>query len=443
MILSWTNAIGIAFLWACIWAILLTCYGLDWKIEWMKPWLWFLYVKKKLNKSNELFLHASAIPSKILSPLKDLLVSLETGKTPNSSANIGQSYRKRIEHEINLLKKHDITHEIRIAYPKLPETNDKKQDFTHWSDAGREWREVVLQGAVLNRYLNKKTGKVIYEDFFSYGALLLRQSRHIRHDEVGSKNRNEEQRFYSQYQKIVCPSCGAEISLKGNETHCPYCGGYIKSEFFDWQTEDLLIYQESNPNTPNYLLVAATFLVFFLPAILCFRFIHNDYFMFGTAFAVTVILAAILWMCVLKKAARTEGLAEQIVRYDEKILLVDINEAMNDTELTPDTLFYSIDKLLLKAVENTSEQTTITVQAVLHKLILQNEHQINCKNKKTELKLYRARYPRRMKSKGQAVFNEKECPRCGANFIPDKNGCCSYCGYQLLLDNSKWRIVSK
>ena len=165
--------------------------------------------------------------------------------------------------------------------------------------------------------------------------------------------------------------------------------------------------------------------------------------MFGTAFAITVILAAVLWMCVLKKAARTEGLAEQIVRYDEKILLVDINEAMNDTELTPDTLFYSIDKLLLKAVENTSEQTTITVQAVLHKLILQNEHQINCKNKKTELKLYRARYPRRMKSKGQAVFNEKECPRCGANFIPDKNGCCSYCGYQLLLDNSKWRIVSK
>lgn len=26
-----------------------------------------------------------------------------------------------------------------------------------------------------------------------------------------------------------------------------------------------------------------------------------------------------------------------------------------------------------------------------------------------ELKLYRARHPRRMKSKGQAVFSEKEC----------------------------------
>ena len=47
-----------------------------------------------------------------------------------------------------------------------------------------------------------------------------------------------------------------------------------------------------------------------------------------------------------------------------------------------------------------------------------------------------------MKSKGQAVFSEKECPSCGANFMPDKNGCCSYCGYQLTVDNSKWRLVN-
>ena len=69
-----------------------------------------------------------------------------------------------------------------------------------------------------------------------------------------------------------------------------------------------------------------------------------------------------------------------------------------------------------------------------------NARSIANKNEKITLKLYRARYPRRMKSKGQAVFEEKECPRCGANFMPDKNGCCSYCGYQLSIDNSKWRI---
>ena len=77
---------------------------------------------------------------------------------------------------------------------------------------------------------------------------------------------------------------------------------------------------------------------------------------------------------------------------------------------------------------------------MLHKLTLQPNQKILNKNKKITLKLYRARYPRRMKSKGQAVLEEKECPRCGANFMPDKNGCCSYCGYQLSMDNSKWRI---
>lgn len=90
-----------------------------------------------------------------------------------------------------------------------------------------------------------------------------------------AKNRNEEQQFYSEYQKIMCPSCGAEISLNSNEVHCPYCGGYIKSDFFDCQIEEFLIYQDLNPNDYNYKMVAATLLVFFLPAVPCFRFIPN------------------------------------------------------------------------------------------------------------------------------------------------------------------------
>lgn len=57
---------------------------------------------------------------------------------------------------MKLLQANDITHEIRIAYAKLPEVNGKKQDFKHWNDAGREWREAILQGTVSNRYRNKK-----------------------------------------------------------------------------------------------------------------------------------------------------------------------------------------------------------------------------------------------------------------------------------------------
>ena len=159
--------------------------------------------------------------------------------------------------------------------------------------------------------------------------------------------------------------------------------------------------------------------------------------------AIQLLRPYIVSLLIKRGYASAHKQAEKLIdRYDEKVLLVDLNEALNDAELTSDALFYSVDKLQLKAVDNTETQTTITIQAVLHKLILEKNQKIIKQDKKMESKLYRARHPRRMKSKGQAVFSEKECPSCGANFMPDKNGCCSYCGYQLTVDNSKWRLVN-
>ena len=108
--------------------------------------------------------------------------------------------------------------------------------------------------------------------------------------------------------------------------------------------------------------------------------------------------------------------------------------------MKPETVYYSVGEIVLKAVENTAERTKITVQAVLHQLSLLDNRQIVPENQTIELSLCRARHPERMKSKGQAVFKEKECPSCGANFIPDAKGCCSFCGYRLQIDNSKWRM---
>ena len=34
------------------------------------------------------------------------------------------------------------------------------------------------------------------------------------------------------------------------------------------------------------------------------------------------------------------------------------------------------------------------------------------------------------------------CPSCGANFMPDENHCCSFCGFGLQVNNAKW-IVQK
>lgn len=439
---SWGNSIVLAFAWSCIWGSILTAYALSWDFEWMRPRLWYHYLKTKLNRATDFFTNASGVPQKILQSFEALLSALETGSLTESTS-AGQSYRKKIEQELWQLRKNGIAHEIRIIYPKLPEEYEKKRDFKHWSDAGREWREITMLGTVLNRYRDKKSGKVLYEDFFPHGSVLLRQSRHIRHDEVASKNRNEEQQFYAEYQKVTCPSCGAEVSLTGDIATCPYCGGYIKSDFFDWQTEEFLIYQNPNPNALNLKLLIPTMIAFFLPAIPCIRFIHNDYLMFGTTFVLTLVVGLSVWRWMVKQTEDAHGLEGQIVRYDERVLAVDLSEALFDTEATADTLFYSVDKIRLEAVENTDKNTTITVQAVLHKLLLSNQRFITGKDEKLQLKLYRARYPQRLKSKGQAVFQEKECPSCGANFMPDQNGCCSYCGYQLMVDNSKWRIVKE
>ena len=251
--------------------------------------------------------------------------------------------------------------------------------------------------------------------------------------------------FYSQYTNVICPSCGATVTLTSDEDHCPYCGGYIKSDFFDWQTEEFLIYRDYNPNTRNFKLTAATMIAFFIPAIPCFQFIlpHSYFLALGSAFVITALLALLLWLRILRKTDNIEDLKKQIVRYDEKVLHSDLNEALYEKTVSSELLYYSVDQLQLQAVENTDTRTQITLHAILHQLILSPNHQISASNQPIDLKLYRARYPQRMKSKGQAVYAEKECPRCGANFIPDQDGCCSYCGYRLPIDNSKWRILEQ
>lgn len=437
---SWIDALVLALGWACAWGSVLAAYGLSWNLEWMRPRLWYWYLKHRLNRASAFFTHDTGIPRKILPTLEALLSALESGSAADAAFHAGPSYRKKYEREQRQLRENGLCHEIRMIYPKLAEEYEKNQDFKHWSDAGREWREITLRATVLNRYRDKKSGKVVYEDFFPHGSVLLRQSRHIRHDAVADKSRNEEQQFYADYHKITCPSCGAEVTLTGETAHCPYCGGYIKSDFFDWQTEEFLIYQEPNPNLLQGGLLAGVMAAFFVPAVPCFRFIRNAYLMVGVTVVLTMAVALVVWRWMIGLTEGEKGLSEQIVRYDERVLAVDLNEALFDTESTKNALLYSVDKIRLKHVDNTDTRTTITVQAVLHKLILSDWQHITAQDETLCLKLYRARYPRRMKSKGQAVFHEKECPRCGANFLPDANGCCSYCGYQLAVDNAKWRI---
>ena len=117
---------------------------------------------------------------------------------------------------------------------KLSEENAKKRDFRHWSDSGREWREVIVEAAVSDKYLHRDSGKVIHESIYPHGSILLRQSRHIRHNEVGEKDRQKEQRFYSKYSEIFCPSCGANY-IPDNNGCCSYCGYSLQVDNAKWK----------------------------------------------------------------------------------------------------------------------------------------------------------------------------------------------------------------
>ena len=95
--------------------------------------------------------------------------------------------------------------------------------------------------------------------------------------------------------------------------------------------------------------------------------------------------------------------------------------------------------LLATARENTS--TTITVQVYISETYLPQGRKPHTRKYKRTLVLQRARYPKRRQQDGK-FFTERECPSCGANFIPDENHCCSFCGYSFQVNNAKW-VVQK
>lgn len=104
-------------------------------------------------------------------------------------------------------------------------------------------------------------------------------------------------------------------------------------------------------------------------------------------------------------------------------------------------LDFSVDTIKLLKVANTDEITKVTAEIYGTKTFLPENQKPFTKKIKKKLTLQRARNPEKRKTDGD-FFTEKECPSCGVNFLPDENGCCSYCGYTLHEDSIKWKIKS-
>lgn len=159
---------------------------------------------------------------------------MQGGSLQNSRIRMDRTFQDKIEHETKQLKKRGLARQFHFTNLKLSEKNEKKKDFRHWSDAGREWREVIVEASVSDKYLSKDKKKVLHETIYPYGAILLRQSRHIRHTDKADKDRKKEQTFYSEYSQMTCPSCGANY-VPDEKGCCSYCGYSLKVDNSKWK----------------------------------------------------------------------------------------------------------------------------------------------------------------------------------------------------------------
>lgn len=122
-----------------------------------------------------------------------------------------------------------------------------------------------------------------------------------------------------------------------------------------------------------------------------------------------------------------------------ELVLAAANGEPGAPELPDLFVSYGVGTIRLKKVVNTEETTTITVQVYISETYLPQGRKPHTRKYKRTLVLQRARYPQRRKQDGK-LFTERECPSCGANFVPDENHCCSFCGYSFQADSAKWVV---
>ena len=244
----------------------------------------------------------------------------------------------------------------------------------------------------------------------------------------------------SEYYKesiVYCPSCGAEINLNSQEVTCPYCNAIILHQFFDWQVESFDFYDKMGNTGKFFLLVFSLWGFSFLILGTGLSF-YNIIWIISLIliFAGVSIPISLLSLLNIKQ----NKLKKKIVRYSESYLRSCINEELWKKENKEDLLSFNVNKIKLNSVWNKDEETYIKLKVHISRTFLKNTGKLLIKKENLSLCMKRAKYPSRIKSRGE-IYIEKECPSCGANFMPDKNNNCSYCGYGLQVYNGKWKIV--
>lgn len=386
---------------------------------------------KRLLAERETPLQGMGLHGDVREALEKALRPLSKADKELLPARMDMVFRKNTERQLDLLAQRGLFRDIRLtdAVP-LP-----KNDFKRWSDDGREWREAVLRCSVLERLVSKRDGKPVYELYRKNAYVRLLESRHIRTSDRTEKKKS----YYDDRSEISCPSCGAQIGLDSQQAVCPYCGGMIHSDFYDWQTEVFEIYEELGTNQRRALQLLASSLVLFICVFLCLWLIKDTEVSLAAGVGAAALVLATTVALLIHRKTKREKPAGEIVRYSENYLRSCIDEALYKEIKNADLMDHSIGTVILKKVVNTEKTTEITAQIYGREIYLPKNKKPYTKKFTKTLVLQRARYPQRRKGKGE-LFTERDCPSCGANFIPDEHGCCSFCGYGLQTDNAKWVV---
>ncbi len=387
---------------------------------------------KRLRAERDTPLHGTGLHGDVREEAEKILLPLAKADKSLLPARMDMTFRREFERQLDSLKSRNLCREIRLAdVVPIP-----KNDFVKRNDDGREWREAVLRCSTLERLIPLSDNKSVYEKHRKNAYMRILQSRHIRNSDRGEKKK----KYYDDRVTVSCPSCGARVELKSQQTVCHYCGGVLRSDFYDWQTEIFEIYEDIGMNKRRAMQLAASSLILFLCMFLCLWLIKDTE--ISLSAGVGAAAAVFLTVFVLSRKNRSEqkDLKESIVRYSENYLRSCINDALYEKSDNTDLLSHDVGTVLLKKVVNTENTTEITVDVTVNETYLpKNKKPYSRKIRKT-LTLKRARYPERRKADGE-LFAEKDCPSCGANFMPDEHGCCSFCGYGLRLNNAKWVII--
>ena len=388
---------------------------------------------KRLLAKKDTPISDSKIRRDIRKAFERILIPLGKADQKLLPARMDMTFRKKIVSQINRLNRNKLCRKIYVTdVVPVP-----KNDFERWNDDGREWRESVLMCSTLERFESTEDNKVQHEIYRKNSYLRILQSRHIR-----SADRKEKKKsYYSDMLKITCPSCGASVKLDSQQVTCEYCGAVIKNEFYDWQTESFELYESIGTNLKRFLQLLVSGCILFLCVFLCLYLIEDTEISLAAGVGAAVLAFGVIITPIICGKIKQERLAGKIVRYSENFLRACLNEYFWENENDEDLLDFSVGTIKLLKVNHAEETTTVTADIYGIKTFLPENQKPYTKKFKKKLILQRARYPEKRKADGE-FFTEKDCPSCGANFMPDENNCCSFCGFGLQVNNAKW-IVQK